>query len=101
MALLTMTVIDDDKPPIYKPGAAHTLKAAKMMLTLLNSIEKSLTGKRAKTRWALNIYSLTDRAVIEFDTARIQRPGAVDINEMLTLFEEKQRQTAPSAQEAP
>lgn len=95
MALLTMTVIYDKKPPIYKPGAAHTLKVAKTMLALLNSIEKSLTGKRAKTRWAVNIYSLTDRAVIEFDTARIQRPGAVDINKMLALFEEKQRETTP------
>lgn len=100
MALLTMTVIYDDKPPIYKPGAAHTLKAAKTMLALLNSIEKSLTGKRAKTHWALNIYSLTDRAVIEFDTARVQQPGAVDIDKMLALFQEKQRATAP-APEAP
>lgn len=54
------------------------LKAAKLNLTLLKEIEKSVMNrKRAKILWQINIYTLIDRTVLEFTAA--------NINDRLTL----------------
>jgi hypothetical protein len=65
-AELTMTLIYDDKKPIQKRSAKGTLGAANDGLRLLRACERQLTGKAPKVSWSVNIYSLSDRAVIEF-----------------------------------
>jgi len=68
MAQLTMTLIYDDKPPIQAKGARRTLRAANAVLRLLRACEREITSKPPKIVWEVNIYSLDDRAVIEFAT---------------------------------
>lgn len=63
---MTMTLIYDKSKPIQKVGARRVLETAEHGLRILNAAEKGLTGKRAQIVWRVNIYSFSDRAVVEF-----------------------------------
>ena len=91
-ACLTLTLIYDDKPPIYKPGAQHTLKVSMAALKLLRACEREITKKTPKIRWDVNVYSLADRAVMEFSAFDdLARPvGARAQQGLDLLFSENQ-----------
>ena len=60
---LAMTVQYDEG----RVEAKKILKMARAMLALLDELEKGMNKtKRARLTWDVNIYSLLDRAVIEF-----------------------------------
>jgi len=72
---LSMTLLYDDKPPRMTRGAETILRATKNVLTTLREIEKAQSGKRARIVWDINVYSFSDRAVIEFTAVGDRKTG--------------------------
>ena len=69
MADLTLTAIYDGKEAGM--DAPKVLKMARHTLELLRAVERGVTKKRRATqKWDVNIYSLSDRAVVEFTARR-------------------------------
>ena len=69
MADLVITVDYDKETPAM--DAVKVLKFAKDNLALLRELDKELNKvRRPKVKWSVNIYSLSDRAVIEFTAIR-------------------------------
>ncbi len=64
--LLTVVIEYDKETP--RMDGRKVLRAAKDSLALLHAIDREMRkGKRRKAvRWDVNIYSFSDRAVIEF-----------------------------------
>lgn len=74
-AEFTVTLVYNDVPPVQKPGARRTLQVANQYLRMLRESERSLTGKPPRVVWKVNIYSLEDRAVIEFGARELDGMG--------------------------
>ncbi len=74
--LLSLTLTYDPTPPVYRRGAVTTLKVATSLIKLLQAIEKQETKKRARLIWDINIYSFSDRAVIEVQPIGDAKTGA-------------------------
>jgi hypothetical protein len=67
MADLTMTIEYDEETP--RNGAVAVLKFASLTLKALRSIDRNMAkeqGRKERVVWDVNIYSLSDRAVVEF-----------------------------------
>ena len=81
MADLTLTAIYDGKEAGM--DAPKVLKMAQHTLKLLRAIERGVTKKRRATqRWDVNIYSLSDRAVVEFTARRDGERPSVGLEEL-------------------
>lgn len=72
---LRLTINYDPVPPVYKRGADTTLKLAGHVLRLLAALERGLDEKAPRIIWDVNIYSLDDRAVIEFSAVGDRKHG--------------------------
>ena len=72
---LTITVVAHEGELL---GADKVLKLACASLDLLRSIEREMSGKRAALVWTVEIYMLSDRAVIGF-SSRGQRGHAAKV----------------------
>ena len=87
MSDITMIVEYDDEQAGF--DARKVLKMARATLDLLGAIERDRTKKRyARVRWDVNIYSLSDRAVVEFTHRRDGKPDLFDLEAMRAAMKE-------------
>ena len=84
MSDLTLTIVYDGDERGF--DARKVLKMARSTLELLRAIERSITKKRrARARWDVNIYSLLDRAVVEFTARRSVKRDSFDLEVLRTI----------------
>ena len=91
MADLTLTAIYDGKEAGM--DARRVLKLARDTLKLLNAIACGVTKKRRATqKWEVNIYSLSDRAVVEFSARRDGKRPSVGLEELHEIINQAKEQ---------
>ena len=87
MSDITMTVKYDDEAAGF--DARKVLKIARATLDLLGAVERGITKKRyAQQRWDVNIYSLSDRAVVEFTHRRKGKHDRFDLEAVRAAMKE-------------
>ena len=86
--VLTITIVYDGETPYPKrSGARMVLKAATDTLKILGEIEKGLNKtKRTKIKWDVHIFSLSDRAVIEFFPIDLRVAESAKLDEISELI---------------